>query len=53
MAYNFNRPYEVREKKCDELERKRLLQAFGQTLGSLLYVDMKIKDGHGLLLTLT
>ena len=27
MAYNFDRPYEVREKRCDELERKACLRA--------------------------
>ena len=27
MAYNFNRSHEVREKRCDELERKACLRA--------------------------
>ena len=27
MTYNFDRPYEVREKRCDELERKSCLRA--------------------------
>ena len=44
MAYNFDLPYKVREKRCDELERKSCLRAdarFVVIRGHLA------KDGHG------
>ena len=44
MAYNFDRPYEVREKRCDELERKSCLRAEARFV---VIRGHSAHDGHG------
>ena len=41
MAYNFDRPYEVRQKRCDELERKSCLRAEAR------FVVVRGHEAHG------
>ena len=40
MAYNYDRPHEVREKRCDELERKACLRADAR------FVVLRGSDAH-------
>ena len=44
MSYNFDRPYEVRHKRCDELERKSCLRADARFV---VIRGHEAKDGHG------
>ena len=44
MAYNFDRPYEVRHKRCDELERKSCLRADARFV---VIRGHEAYDGHG------
>ena len=44
MAYNFNRSHEVREKRCDELERKACLRADARFV---VLRGHEAKDGQG------
>ena len=45
MAYNFDRPYEVREKRCEELERKACLRADARFVVIFGY-DAKVGAGE-------